>query len=179
MKLSRLSISALVLAAGLALTACSDDAKPTTTDASAVAGAGSDSLNGGAGAGSASVRPGSLEDFRQNVGDRVFFALDQYTLSPEAREVLTKQIAFIKQYADKAPITVEGHCDERGTREYNLALGARRANAVKHFLLANGVNAKQIKTVSYGKERPEVQGSDETSWEKNRRAVTVLVGFGS
>ena len=169
---SDFALRALILAAGLSLAACGEDAKKpevTATNAATDSGAGS----------TVAIRPGTLEDFRQNVGDRVFFALDQYSLTTEAKETLTKQVAFVKQYGAATAITVEGHADERGTREYNLALGARRANTVKHFLISQGLSPKQIKTVSYGKERPEVQGSDETSWAKNRRAVTVLVNFGS
>ena len=169
---SDFALRALILAAGLSLAACGDDKKLETA-------AVSDASGSASGLSSSVIRPGSLEDFRQNVGDRVFFALDQYSLTPEAKETLTKQVAFVKQYASSTAITVEGHADERGTREYNLALGARRANSVKHFLLSQGLSAKQVKTVSYGKERPEVQGSDDTSWAKNRRAVTVLVNYGN
>jgi peptidoglycan-associated lipoprotein len=123
------------------------------------------------------IRPGSLSDFQQNVGDRVFFDYDQHTLSSEGESVLGSQVEWMKKYAEKNQIVIEGHCDERGTREYNLALGARRANSVKSFLISHGVPARQIKTISYGKERPEIQSSDESSWGKNRRAVTVLVDY--
>lgn len=117
--------------------------------------------------------PGTQADFVVNVGDRVFFGYDQYDLSQEARDSLGRQATWLNQYSTLR-ITVEGHADERGTREYNLALGERRANAVKSYLVALGVDASRITTVSYGKERPAVPGSDETSWAQNRRGVTVV-----
>ncbi len=120
-----------------------------------------------------SVAPGSVAEFQQRVGDRVFFDLDSSQLRPDGRETLTKQAAWLKQYAQYA-ITVEGHADERGTREYNLALGARRAQTVAGYLTAQGVPAGRLKTISYGKERPEVVGSDEGAWSRNRRGVTTL-----
>jgi peptidoglycan-associated lipoprotein len=121
----------------------------------------------------ATVTPGSVADFRQNVGDRVYFDTDASSVREDGRATLTKQAAWLKQYANYQ-ITVEGHCDERGTREYNLALGERRATAVRQFLIAQGVPAARLKTISYGKERPEVVGSDEGSWARNRRGVTTL-----
>ena len=119
------------------------------------------------------VTPGSVAGFRQNVGDRGYFDTDQSTIREDGRATLTKQAAWLKQYSNYQ-ITVEGHCDERGTREYNLALGERRATAVRQFLVAQGVPAARLKTISYGKERPEVVGSDEGSWARNRRGVTTL-----
>jgi peptidoglycan-associated lipoprotein len=119
------------------------------------------------------VAPGSVAEFQQRVGDRVFFDLDSSQLRPDGRETLNKQAAWLKQYAQYA-ITVEGHADERGTREYNLALGARRAQAVASYLAAQGLPAGRLKTISYGKERPEVVGSDEGAWSRNRRGVTTL-----
>ncbi len=121
----------------------------------------------------ATVTPGSVADFRQNVGDRVYFDTDQSTVREDGRATLTKQAAWLKQYSNYQ-ITIEGHCDERGTREYNIALGERRATAVRQFLIAQGVPAARLKTISYGKERPEVVGSDEGSWARNRRGVTTL-----
>jgi peptidoglycan-associated lipoprotein len=121
----------------------------------------------------ATVTPGSIADFKQNVGDRVYFDFDQSSLREDGRATLTKQAEWLKKYTNY-PITIEGHCDERGTREYNLALGERRANAVRQYLVAQGLPADRIKTISYGKERPEVVGSDEGAWARNRRAVTVL-----
>lgn len=120
-----------------------------------------------------SVTPGSQADFVKNVGDRVFFDLDKSTLKPEGKDQLTKWVAFLKKYPNDQ-LLVEGHADERGTREYNLALGERRANAVKEFLVANGVQATRLKTVSYGKERPAVLGSNEAAWSQNRRGVGVI-----
>ncbi|SNS60798.1 peptidoglycan-associated lipoprotein [Sphingomonas laterariae] len=120
------------------------------------------------------VVPGSKEDFLQQVGsDRVLFATDQYDLSGEARATLDSQAAWLAKYPN-VRITIEGHADERGTREYNLALGDRRANSAKNYL-ATKIDAGRISTVSYGKERPEVAGSDEGAWAQNRRAVTVVI----
>ena len=119
------------------------------------------------------VTPGSVQDFRQNVGDRVFFDTDQSTIREDARATLGRQAEWLKRYANYA-ITIEGHCDERGTREYNLALGERRATAVRQYLAGQGIPVARVKTISYGKERPDVVGSDEGSWSRNRRGVTVL-----
>jgi peptidoglycan-associated lipoprotein len=119
------------------------------------------------------VTPGSVADFRQNVGDRVFFDTDQSTVREDGRATLSKQAEWLKKYGNYQ-ITVEGHCDERGTREYNLALGERRANAARQYLIAQGIPAARIKTVSFGKERPDPVGSDEGAWARNRRAVTAL-----
>lgn len=106
-------------------------------------------------------------------GDRVFFAYDSSELSSDAREMLDKQIEWLKHHRS-ARIVVEGHCDERGTREYNLALGERRAVAVKNYMTAYGVSASRIRTISYGKERPEVGGGGDNAWSLNRRSVTVV-----
>lgn len=116
---------------------------------------------------------GTQGDFAVNVGDRIFFGYDRFDLSPEARAILERQAQWINQYAG-ITVTVEGHADERGTREYNLALGERRANSVKNYLIALGVDAGRIETISYGKERPAVPGSDESSWAQNRRGVTKI-----
>jgi peptidoglycan-associated lipoprotein len=120
-----------------------------------------------------SVTPGSVADFRQNVGDRVFFDTDQSNLRDDARQTLNRQAEWLKKYTNY-PITIEGHCDERGTREYNLALGERRANAARQYLVAQGVPAARIKTLSFGKENPDPPGSDEAAWALNRRALTAL-----
>ncbi|MEO0036763.1 MAG: hypothetical protein RLZZ501_2786 [Pseudomonadota bacterium] len=116
---------------------------------------------------------GSKEDFIANVGDRVFFDFDKYSLRADAKATLDKQAAWLKAYQNYT-FTVEGHADERGTREYNLALGERRANSVREYLVAAGVPASRIKVVSYGKERPVALGSNEAAWAQNRRGVTVL-----
>lgn len=117
--------------------------------------------------------PGSVEDFEVNAGDRVFFALDQSTLSSEARATLRRQAAWLSSYPG-ARILVAGNCDERGTREYNLALGARRANAARDFLVSQGVDPSRISTVSYGKERPVCRQSNESCWATNRNAMTMI-----
>ncbi len=134
---------------------------------------GSQSATGGVGGNGGPVRPGSQEDLVQNVGDRVFYDYDSAVLSADAQKILERQAAWLKQYSS-LNVTVEGHCDERGTREYNLALGERRAAAAKKYLIGLGVAAKRVSTISYGKERPAVVGSDESSWSQNRRAVTVV-----
>jgi len=126
-----------------------------------------------ASAATTSVTPGSVGDFRQNVGDRVFFDTDSSTVREDGRQTLNRQAEWLKKYSNYQ-ITIEGHCDERGTREYNLALGERRANAARQYLIAQGIPASRIKTVSYGKERPDPVGSDEAAWARNRRAVTAL-----
>lgn len=117
--------------------------------------------------------PGTQADLVVNVGDRVFFGYDRYDISPEARVTLDNQAAWLNQHPNLS-VTVEGHCDERGTREYNLALGERRANSVKNYLVALGVDPRRITTISYGKERPAVPGSNETAWAQNRRGVTKV-----
>lgn len=122
----------------------------------------------------ANIVPGSQQDLEVNVGDHVLFAFDSSVLSTEARETLTRQAAWM-QANPTVSVIVEGHCDDRGTREYNLALGERRANAAKHFLEKAGVEASRIvKIHSYGKERPIVTGEGEEFWRQNRRAVTVV-----
>lgn len=126
-----------------------------------------------ASAATTTVTPGSVGDFRQNVGDRVFFDTDASNVREDGRQTLNRQAEWLKKYGNYQ-ITIEGHCDERGTREYNLALGERRANAARQYLIAQGIPASRLKTVSYGKERPDPVGSDEAAWARNRRAVTAL-----
>ena len=121
---------------------------------------------------SSSIEPGSQEDLIINVGDRVFFAYDSAELDADAQELLLYQAAWFKEH-DILSITIEGHCDERGTREYNLALGEKRAQAVKNYLNGLGV-FPVINTLSYGKERPAVVGSNEGAWSQNRRSVTQV-----
>jgi len=157
-----ISLAALVTAALLA--ACAGD------EAATGAGAGA-----GAGAGSGTPDPNSTEYFNVVVGDRVFFAFDRYDLDQQAQTTLTKQAQWLAQRPDVS-VTIEGHADERGTREYNLALGARRANSVRDFLVAEGVAPNRLRTVSYGKERPVALCSNESCWSQNRRAVTVVAG---
>ena len=126
-----------------------------------------------AAAATTTVTPGSVADFRQNVGDRVFFDTDMSTVNDQGRQTLNRQAEWLKKYPNYQ-ITIEGHCDERGTREYNLALGERRANAARQYLIGQGIPAARLKTISYGKERPDPVGSDEAAWSRNRRAVTAL-----
>ena len=117
--------------------------------------------------------PGSEQDFVVNVGDRVFFESDSSELTGQSRMTLDKQAQWLQQYQTYA-FTVEGHADERGTREYNIALGARRAQAVRDYLISRGIPAQRMRTVSYGKERPVAVCNDISCWSQNRRAVTVL-----
>ena len=117
--------------------------------------------------------PGSQQDFIVNVGDRVFFESDLSELTPQARDTLDKQAQWLDQY-NRYAFTIEGHADERGTREYNIALGARRAQTVREYLISRGVMAQRMHTISYGKERPVAVCNDISCWSQNRRAVTVL-----
>ena len=119
--------------------------------------------------------PGSAQEFQVAVGDRVFFETDSSTLTAQARQTLDRQAQWLAQYSNYT-FTVEGHADERGTREYNLALGARRATAVQDYLISRGVPANRMRTVSYGKERPVAVCDNISCWSQNRRAVTVLDG---
>jgi peptidoglycan-associated lipoprotein len=122
-----------------------------------------------------SIVPGSAEDLRVNVGDTVHFALNEYNVEDADKAVLSRQAAWLAKYPS-VRVTIEGHADERGTREYNLALGARRANAVKEFLVSQGVSTGRVETVSYGKERPVCTESGEGCWSQNRRGVTTVTG---
>jgi len=122
--------------------------------------------------------PGTQQDLVVNVGDRVFFGYDQYDLTAEARATIERQAQWLRTYPN-VNVIVEGHCDERGTREYNLALGARRAAAARDYLISRGVAGSRIRTISYGKERPVAVCDDISCWSQNRRAVTVLNGAGS
>jgi peptidoglycan-associated lipoprotein len=117
--------------------------------------------------------PGSQEQLQIEVGDRVFFEYDKSVVAAAAEKTLKRQAAWMKQYPSVS-ITVEGHCDERGTREYNLALGERRATAVKNFLVALGVDSSRIATISYGKERPDALGHNKAAWAQNRRGVSTV-----
>ena len=119
------------------------------------------------------VTPGSVADFRQNVGDRVFFESDSTELSQQAVGTLEKQAQWLRTYPQYS-FLIEGHADERGTREYNIALGARRAQAVREYLVSRGVQGQRMRTISYGKERPVAVCNDISCWSQNRRAVTVL-----
>ena len=125
------------------------------------------------GAMASAATPGSQQDFVVNVGDRVFFESDQTDLSPQAIATLEKQAQWLQTYP-RYSFTIEGHADERGTREYNIALGARRAQSVRSFLASRGIDASRMRTISYGKERPVAVCNDISCWSQNRRAVTVL-----
>ncbi len=161
----------MIAAAALAVTACAkkppaDIPPPVGTD-----GTGTTTDGGISGA----VIPGSQQDFVAKVtSDRIFFDTDQYDVDASDRAILDSQVAWLRQYPN-VRVTIEGHADERGTREYNLALGERRANAAKNYLASAGIDPSRITTISYGKERPDALGSDPTSWARNRRAVTVTV----
>jgi len=119
------------------------------------------------------AKPGSTQDFVVNVGDRVFFTTDSTELNPTAQATLDKQAMWLKQYGSYR-VAIEGHADERGTREYNIALGARRANAARNYLVSKGIAAHRLSTRSFGKERPVAVCNDISCWSQNRRAVTVL-----
>jgi peptidoglycan-associated lipoprotein len=119
------------------------------------------------------ARPGSQQDFVVNVGDRVFFETDSPTLTPQAVATLNKQVQWLQQYSQYS-FTLEGHADERGTREYNIALGARRAQTVRDYLASRGINPNRMRTISFGKERPVAVCDDISCWSQNRRVVTVL-----
>src|SRR5262245_1232993 len=150
---------AAVLVAALAISAC---AKNPAQDAGALAASGR-------------AAPGSAQDFAVNVGDRVFFDTDSSELNSTAQATLAKQATWLQQYA-RYNVTIEGHADERGTREYNFALGARRAENTKEYLIARGIPASRIRTISYRKERPVARCNDISCWSQNRRAVTLLTG---
>jgi peptidoglycan-associated lipoprotein len=158
-----------VVAVTLLLAACSSK-KTAETGSETTGGIGSETAG--------AAIPGSEADLQQNVGDRVFFELNNSELSQEARGTLDRQAAWLKRYPSVA-VTIEGHCDERGTREYNMALGARRANAARAYLVALGIPSGRLQTVSYGAERPAVLGTGESVWSQNRRAVTVVASAGS
>jgi peptidoglycan-associated lipoprotein len=148
---------AAVLAAALAISACAN--KPEDNAQANAAGM---------------ATPGSQQDFVVNVGDRVFFETDSSDLTPQSRATLDKQAQWLTTYSQYGQFTVEGHADERGTREYNIALGARRAQTVRDYLASRGIQPQRMRTISYGKERPVAVCNDISCWSQNRRAVTVL-----
>ena len=159
------------------ITACTT----TSKDASDASGSGSSTTSESVSSSSSSssessedlsIEPGSQEDLIVNVGDRVFFGYNSAELDSDAQELLQDQVAWIKQH--NVSVTIEGHCDERGTREYNLALGEKRAQAVKNFLTSMGIPNSRVSTISYGKERPAVVGSNDGAWSQNRRSVTTI-----
>ena len=158
----------------LFISACSTTPKDTADSSGAGTSSSDDSSDGGTltvtdGTG---LVPGSQEDLIVNVGDRVFFDYDSAELDEDAQELLQDQVAWIKQH--DVSVTIEGHCDERGTREYNLALGEKRDPAVKNYLTRMGVPPQRVTTISYGKESPAVIGSNDGAWSQNRRSVTTV-----
>lgn len=161
-----------LFAAMLLVAACATN-DPSLDSGSTGDGAGNGQNGAGAASGQVAPADGSQEQFVVTVGDRVFFDTDQSSITAEGRNTLDNQAAWLNRYTSFS-VSVEGHADERGTREYNLALGERRANAVRNYLIANGVAASRITTISFGKERPEVVGSNPSAWAQNRRSVTVL-----
>ena len=165
-RIARLTMNPVMIAliAGLAIAGCASKKTPNSA------------ADLGLGAGAAT--PGSAQDFTVNVGDRIFFDTDSSAIRADAQGILARQAQWLNQYRNYG-ITVEGHADERGTREYNLALGARRAAAARDFLVAQGVASSRLKTISYGKERPVAVCDDISCWSQNRRAVTTLNGAGS
>ena len=166
----------LVLIAAIGLLAACETAPKDAGDAAGASGASSTSSTSDTSASaseSASSAAATPAEELASIGDRVFFEYDSSALSAEAKATLSAQAAFLAGNPS-VTITVEGHCDERGTREYNLALGERRATAARDYLVAQGVNAARIKTISYGKERPSFIGSNPYAYSKNRRAVSVI-----
>ena len=163
----------LAAALGLALTMAACSSNPQSADSSSAFGAGGAGGFGGAGA------PGSPQDFAANVGDRVFFESDSTDLTTAATATLDKQAQWLQRYP-RYSFLIEGHADERGTREYNFSLSGRRAQVVRDYLASRGIPASRFRTVSYGKERPVAVCNDISCWSQNRRAVTVLdTGAGS
>jgi peptidoglycan-associated lipoprotein len=149
-------------AVSLLLAGCAHNPAPTTA-----------SSGSGAAATSTGIAPGSQEDLVTNVGDRVFFSLNQSNLSEEAKTTLGKQSAWLQRYP-QVSVQIAGNCDDRGTEEYNIALGQRRANAARDFLVAHGVADSRISTISYGKDRPVAEGDTEEAWSQNRNATTSV-----
>ncbi|MEE4454514.1 peptidoglycan-associated lipoprotein Pal [Novosphingobium resinovorum] len=170
-RITRVGATALVVAGALAISACGKkapaqlppDPGPATSTTQPT-----DSYG--------AAQPGSQADFVAKMmgADTIYFQLDKSDIDPQSQAALAKQAQWLQQYPNKRA-TIEGHCDERGTREYNIALGERRANAAKNYLASLGVDTSRVTTVSYGKERPIALGSDEASWAQNRRAVTVTI----
>ena len=154
----RVAKFAAMVVAGLSLAACANNPNQMQGANAGLAG---------------SAAPGSAQDFVVNVGDRVFFESDPSELTPQSVATLDKQAQWLARY-NRYAFTIEGHADERGTREYNIALGARRAQAVRDYLVSRGVQAQRMRTISYGKERPVAVCNDISCWSQNRRAVTVL-----
>ncbi|MDY8110971.1 peptidoglycan-associated lipoprotein Pal [Fulvimarina sp. 2208YS6-2-32] len=169
---------AVMLFAGLMVAGCANKQGALPDNAAGLGLSGAGGMNGANGLGGAGGAPGSSQDFTVNVGDRIFFETDSSAITAQAQQTLQRQAQWLNQYP-QYQVTVEGHSDERGTREYNLALGARRAAATRDYLAQLGVNAGRVRTLSFGKERPVAVCDDISCWSQNRRAVTVLGGAGS
>jgi peptidoglycan-associated lipoprotein len=169
--MSRSSTTLLLMTAALAVSACS---KKPPEALPPVPGPTQEQL--GSEARSGSIIPGSQADFIQQMAgqDAIYFDTDRFNIDTVDAQALQSQAQWLMRYPNKR-VTIEGHADERGTREYNLALGERRANAAKNYLVSLGIDASRLRTVSYGKERPKAIGSNEASWAQNRRAVTVTI----
>lgn len=159
--------SAIALVAAIAVAGCASDEQAATTTGTGGNTGGSTSASGPA--------PNTVAYFNQVVGDRVLFATDQHRLDGDAQSTLQRQAQWLSSNPG-TNVTIEGHADERGTRQYNLALGARRANSVRRYLIAQGVEANRLRAVTFGKERPVAVGSDPASWSQNRRGVSVVAG---
>jgi peptidoglycan-associated lipoprotein len=173
--MSRLLAAVAIVATMAILTACANEPKvPEARLGQPVYGP--NPLTRGGVQRSGLAQPGTVEEFKSAGGDIVYFSSDSSDLSPEARQSLSGQVIWLQRYQNYA-ITIEGHADERGTREYNIALGARRAEAVKGFLVGQGINAGRLRTVSFGKERPVAVCNDISCWSQNRRAQTILNGI--
>jgi peptidoglycan-associated lipoprotein len=164
----RMKIIALFSGVLFILAACSSPPPPPPPGPGGPGGAG-----GPGGIGAGAIVPGSQQDLAASAGDRVFFEFNRSDISPEAQQILQRQADWLRRYPNVS-VRIEGHCDERGTREYNLALGERRAQAAKNVLVAAGIPASRIGTISYGKERPIVVGSNEEAWAQNRVAITTV-----
>lgn len=186
MRMSVFGVKWLVPLAAVLMVVAACESTPDDAAATDTAGDTSQSASGSSGESSSAIEstdvasvdpsapiPGTQEDLVQNVGDRVFFEYDSAVLSPEGRRTLERQAEWLRLFPE-LNITIEGHCDERGTREYNLALGERRSTAARDYLIAFGMNPSRLRTTSYGKERPYALGHNEESWGLNRRSVTVV-----
>src|SRR5471030_291339 len=171
--------TAVLVVALATLAACSSSPDMSSDGSGSGSGSGA---NGGLGAGQGLngqggatplSGPGSAQDLQQNVGDRIFFKTDESGVDAEGQKTLQRQADWLRRYPN-VTVTIEGHCDERGTREYNLALGARRADSIKNVLVALGIQVNRVQTITYGKERPMTVGSTDAAWAQNRRGVTVV-----
>ncbi|MGE5517318.1 MAG: peptidoglycan-associated lipoprotein Pal [Bacteroidota bacterium] len=172
----RIVVSFAALTALLAISACSDETQQSGGATGSGSALGAQQPRGpvGQGALTEAERLAQLQrEFQSSVGDRVYFGTDSVSLSGESKQTLDRQAAFLRRYPTIS-LRIEGHADERGTREYNLALGDRRAQSAREYLLAQGVSSNRLTTTTYGKERPEAIGSNEAAWSKNRRAVSVI-----